>query len=222
VSDVGRVLRGTSAPSVEALSPDAKTVNSYEAGVRVGHSILSASLAGFLSTSELGSTYGDLPELSLIRSPERVYGGEATADVQVAEPLAVGGTITWMEGKRDADEDGSFDTYLPGNRIPPTKITGYVKVTPIEGVQGRLQVLRSGSRDRFEEGERAYGEGPINSYTLVDLSAQVDVGPGTVALGVQNLFDTYYFPVRSQFTNFGGGYTPGRGRNLNLSYTVQW
>lgn len=222
VSDVGRVLRGTSAPSVEALSPDAKTVNSYEAGVRVGHSVLNASLTGFLSTSELGSTYGDLPELSLLRSPERVYGGEATADVQVAEPLAVGGTVTWVEGKRDADEDGSYDAYLPGNRIPPTKITGYVEATPIEGVRGRLQVLHSGSRDRFGEGERAYGEGPIDSYTLVDLSGQVDVGPGTVELGVENLFDAYYFPVRSQFTNYGGGYTPGRGRNLSLSYTVHW
>ncbi|MFB6274317.1 MAG: TonB-dependent receptor [Salinibacter sp.] len=220
VSDVGRVLRGTSAPSVEKLSLEAKTVNSYELGTRVGTSTINASVAGFYSASELGSTYGS--DLEIIRSPERIYGVEASVDVQVADPLKVGGSFTWLEGKRDANGDGSYDTYLPGNRIPPTKITGYVKVTPIDGVSGRLQVFRSGSRDRFKEGDRTYGEGPIESYTLVDLSGQVDVGPGTLALGVQNLFDNYYFPVRSQFTNFGFAYTPGRGRNVSLSYTVKW
>jgi len=220
VSDVGRVLRSTTAPSVEQINPEAKTVNSYELGTRFGSSIVTATAAGFYSTSELGSTYDS--NLEIVRSPERVYGVETTADVMIVEPVTVGGTVTWLEGKRDAGDDGSYDTYLPGNRIPPTKITGYVEVTPVDGIGGRLQVLHSGSRNRFEEGNRGYGEGPIESYTLVDLSGHVDVGPGTLNVGVQNLFDTYYFPVRSQFTNFGFAYTPGRGRTMSLSYRVQW
>lgn len=222
VSDVGRALRGTKAASVEQLSPEAKTVNSYEAGVRLGAGRGTATVTGFLNTSELGSTYGDLPELRLIRSPERIYGTEVTADVRLADPVTVGGTFTWLEGKRDATGDGSYDTYLPGNRIPPAKTTGYVEVTPLEGVSGRLQVLHSGARDRFDDGERAYGEGPIDPYTVFDLSSRIDVGPGALKVGVQNLFDNYYFPVRSQFTNFGGAYTPGRGRTVSLAYSVQW
>lgn len=222
VSDVGRVLRGTQASSVEQLNPDAKTVNSYEMGVRLGTARVNATVTGFVNTSKLGSTYGDLPELDLVRSPERIYGIEATSDLQIAEPLTVGGTFTWLEGKRDADDDGNYDTDLPGNRIPPSKTTGYVEVTPMEGMSSRLQVMRVGSRDPFEDGDRAYGEGPIDGYTLVDLSGRVGVGPGALKVGVQNLFDNYYFPVRSQFGNFGSSYTPGRGRSLSVSYTVQW
>lgn len=220
VSDVGRVLRGTAASSAEQISPEAKTVNSYEIGLRLGTPVVNATATGFYNTSDLGSTYGDLPELKIIRSPERIYGVEATADVQVLEAVTVGGTFTWLEGKRDANDDGSYDTYLPGNRIPPAKMTGHVEVTPVAGWTSRLQVMHVGSRDRFDD--NVYGHGSIDSYTLVDLSSQIDVGPGALQVGVQNLFDTYYFPVRSQFTNLGRAYTPGRGRNASLSYTVRW
>lgn len=222
VSDVGRVLRGTGASSVEQLQPEAKTVNSYEAGVRITTPTVDATATGFYNTSELGSTYGDLPELEIVRSPERIHGVEVTTDVQVVQAVTVGGSFTWLEGKRDANDDGHYETYLPGNRIPPTKSTGYLEVTPIEGWTSRIQILYSGSRDRFEDEERSYGEGPIERYTLIGLSSRIAAGPGVFRIGVENLFDTYYYPVRSQFTNFGFAYTPGRGRTLSLSYAVQW
>jgi len=219
-SDIGRVLRSTGAASVEQVNPEAKTVNSYEVGGQFGTSIVNLSVTGFYNTSELGSSYGDLPELELIRSPERVYGAEVTTDVQLLEPLAVGGTFTWLEGKRDATGDGNDETYLPGERIPPAKTTGYVELNPSQVWSGRVQVMHVGSRDRFDDD--AYGHGSIAAYTLVDLQGRVAVGPGALQVGVKNLFDVYYFPVRSQFGNFDDGYTPGRGRNVSLSYTVTW
>ena len=219
VSEVGRVLRGTTAGSVEALNPEAKTVNSYEMGLRLGTGRVAATASGYYTTSELGSSYGS--DFEIVRSPEHVYGVELTTDVQVADPLALGGTFSWVKGKRDADDNGSYETPLPGNRIPPEKVTGYVEVAPLDGWSTRLQVLYSGERNAFPDSS-SYAQGRVSPYTVVDLSSRVDVGPGSLTIGIENLFDNYYFPVRSQYPALDGSYTPGRGRNVNLSYSVTW
>ena len=219
VSEVGRVLRSTTAESVEALNPEAKTVNSYEAGLRLGTDRVNATATGYYTTSELGSSYGS--DLEIVRSPEHVYGVELTTDVQMADPVGVGGTFSWVKGVRDADDDGSYETPLPGNRIPPEKLTGYVEVTPLDAWTARLQVLYSGTRDAFPN-STAYGQGSVSPYTIVDLSSRIDVGTGALTVGIENLFDNYYFPVRSQYPAFDDSYTPGRGRNISLSYSVTW
>jgi iron complex outermembrane receptor protein len=218
-SEVGRVLRGTTAESVEALNPEAKTVNSYEAGVRLGLPRLDASATGYYTTSELGSSYG--ADFEIVRAPEHVYGVELSADVQVVEPVAVGGTFSWVKGVQDTDDNGSYETPLPGNRIPPEKVTGYVEVAPVDGWTSRLQMLYSGHRDAFPN-STAYGQGRVSPYAVFDLSSRFDVGPGTLSIGIENLFDNYYFPVRSQYPALNGSYTPGRGRNVSLSYSVRW
>jgi len=223
VNDVGRVLRDrTSISSVDQVSPEPQTVNSYETGMRLGNEQARITLTGFYNTSKFGSEFGDLPELNIQRAPEHVYGVESTMDVQVGDPVSVGGTLAWLRGRKDADDDGSFETYLKSTRIPPAKMTGYVEVSPTDRWSSRLQVIHSGSRDRFDSDSDVFGRGPITGYTLVDLSGTVNVGPGALKLGIQNLFDTYYFPVQSQFTNSGSRYTPGRGRNVSLSYKVTW
>lgn len=223
VADVGRALRGTQAESVEALRPEAQTVNNYEMGLRGGTAVLNGSVAGFINTSDLGSTFGDFPELDIIRSPERIRGIEADINAQPTQALHFGGTLTVQEGKRDADDDGEYETYLPGSRIPPTKVTGYVAYTPGPNWQNRIQVLHSGVRDRFDgDAEAAFGQGDIAPYTVVDLSTAYAVGPGTVKLGIENLFDTFYFPTISQWYNLGYGYTAAPGRQVSLSYTVTW
>lgn len=219
VSEVGRVLRSTTAESVEALNPEAKTVNSYEAGLRLGTGRVNATATGYYTTSELGSSYGS--DFEIVRSPEHVYGVELTTDVQIADPVAVGGTFSWVKGVRDADDNGSYETPLPGNRIPPEKLTGYVEVTPLDGWTSRLQMLYSGRRDAFP-GSTAYGQGSVSPYTVFDLSSRVEVGPGALTIGIENLLDNYYFSVRSQYPALPGSYTPARGRNINLSYTATW
>ncbi len=220
VSDVGRLLRSTSAASVSQIQPEAKTVNSYEGGTRFDMSIIDLSVTGFYNTSQLGSRYGAPTDLSLIQAPERVYGAEVTTDVQLLELVEIGGTFTWQEGRRDPNADGIYESYLPGTRISPSKTTGYVKVESGGRWSGYLQVLHVGARDRFDD--ESYGHGRINSYTLVDLSGRVSVGPGDLRIGGKNLLGTYYFPVRSQFSNVNSEYTPGRGRTVSLTYTVTW
>ena len=219
VSEVGRVLRSTAAESVEALNPEAKTVNSYETGVRLGTGRVTATATGYYTTSELGSSYGS--DFQIVRSPEHVYGVELTTDVQVVDPVAVGGTFSWVKGMRDANDNGNYETPLPGNRIPPEKITGYVEATPLDGWTARLQMLYSGSRDAFPN-STAYAQGRVSPYAVFGLSSRFDIGPGALSIGIENLFDNYYFPVRSQYPALNGSYTPGRGRNVNLSYSVTW
>lgn len=234
VADVGRILRsygeGTGeeqSTSVGALRPEPQKVNSYEAGVRLNTAAASATLTGFMNTSELGVTFeGDYPDLRIARSPERIQGVEATLDVRPTERLAFGGTYTYLEGKRDSNEDGSYATFLPGTRIPPMKATGYASYAPVEGWSARLQLLYSGSRDRFEgEDAEAFGQGPVESYTTVDLQTALDLeavglGRGTFRLGVENLFNAFYFPPISQWYNLGSGYAAAPGRQVTLSYAV--
>jgi iron complex outermembrane receptor protein len=180
-------------------------------------------VVGFINTSDLGSTFGDFPTLDIIRSPERIRGIEADLNAQPVQQLRVGGTLTLQEGKRDADDDGDYETYLPGSRIAPTKVTGYVAYTPTPDWQTRLQVLHSGSRDRFDgEAEAAFGQGDVEPYTVFDLTTSYEIGPGTVKLGIENLFDTFYFPNISQWYNLGFGYTAAPGRQVSLSYAVTW
>ena len=218
-SEVGRVLRNTNANSVERLNPEAKTVNSYETGVRLNTDRVSATASGYYTTSDLGSSYGS--DFEIVRSPERIYGVELTADVQIAEPVTAGGSFSWLRGRRDANEDGNYDTPLPGNRIPPEKITGYVEVTPLDGWTSRLQMMYSGHRDAFPNSS-SYAQGKVSPYALFDLSTRVEVGPGALKVGIENLLDNYYFPVRSQYPALNDSYTPGRGRNVSLSYSVTW
>lgn len=225
VADVGRVLRSPPTESgftVDALRPDAQLVDSYELGFRGGTGRFNASITGFLNTSDRGSTLSDFPELSLVRAPERVYGLEATVDAQV-DPFEIGGTATVMQGKTDADDDGNYGTYLPNSRIPPEKVTGYVALAPSDRWSIRAQVLYSGQRDPFEgDAATAFGQSDVESYTIVDLSASIDAGTGVVGIGIENLFDNFYFPAVSQWYGLGSGYTAAPGREVRLSYTVRF
>jgi len=227
VPDVGRVLRSPPPEaedfSVEALRPEAQTVNSFELGLRGDARRLDASLVAFVNTSDLGSTFGDFPELRLQRAPERVFGLEGELDLQVHEAVRVGGTATVIDGERDVDDDGDFGEDLPNSRIPPAKITSYVSVAPGDRWQARVQLLHVGSRDEFDgEAETVFGQGDVNAHTVVDLSASVDAGPGNVSVGVENLFDNFYFPAVSQWWNLGTGFSTAPGRELSLGYTVQF
>ncbi|MGK7369975.1 MAG: TonB-dependent receptor, partial [Candidatus Halalkalibacterium sp. M3_1C_030] len=218
VSDVGRELRGTTASSVEQLNPEAQKVNNYETGIRASGNFWAATVSGYINTSDLGTTFSGGNDFSIVRSPEIVRGFETTLDLQVRRDLEVGGTLSLVEGKRDSDDDGNYDTFLTGDRIPPTKVTGYLSYEPLNGLNTRLDIMYSGNRNKFP-GSTSFAQGEVNSYTVVDLSAGYKVGPGTLSLGIENLLNKQYFPTISQWYNLGGvGYSAGRGRIVSLGY----
>jgi iron complex outermembrane receptor protein len=219
LADVGRVLRSAPAGlSLVQLRPEPQKVNNYEIGVRGDWQDIKASLAGFYNTSELGSTFDQ--DLTILRAPERIYGIEATLDYQPTETWLIGGSLSWVEGEIDLRNNGNYSP-LDGFRISPLKLTAYVENQTLPGWSNRLQLLYSGSRDRFGN-STAFGQIPVDSYVLIDYISSINLGTGTLQIGIQNLFNSQYFPVVSQLQSGETAYAAGRGRTASILYKFTW
>lgn len=223
LADIGRLLRGVPEGFVLGSNGfEAQTVDQYEVGGRVFWGALQASVSGFYNESDLGSTFNQ--ELEIVRAPERVYGAEATLEAAPTDRLKLGGTFTWTEGDFYAESE---DRYVPldGYRIQPQKLTAFVEHRTLPGWTNRLQLLRSGSRDRlFDVDPDAYGGAAVEAYTVVDALSRIEVGPGTLNVGIENLLNEQYFPVVSQLeAQYGNFYrSAARGATLSLGYSVRY
>ena len=227
VPDFGRILRQPPAnfvgieSSLEVTQP--QKVNNYEIGIRGGWRSVQTSLAAFYNTSDLGVSFqpvGNTGRLELIRAPERIYGLEGTVDWQPGRTWSIGGTASYIEG--EYKDDKSYIA-IDSNRIPPIKLTAYVQNETLPGWNNRLQFLYSGNRDRaFKDGSDG---GRINSYLTVDYISDVKIGSGLLQVKVENLLNTQYFPVISQYSaGFGSDSAnyAGRGLTLSVNYRLNW
>lgn len=222
IPDIGLVLRGASAGSSVATLPfEAQKVNNYEVGLRGQWDAVQPSLAAYYATSELGISSGGFNQ-PVVRAPERTWGFEASLDARVGERLGAGAAVTWMEGKTDPNLDGVY-TYLNTFRIQPLKVTGYIGHQTLDRWHNRLQVFYSGERNRFP-GSRLFGEFPVRSYTTIDFLSRIDLGPGALRIGVENLLNNQYFVRDSQLfrTGTNSSYTAARGAALNIAYSFRW
>jgi len=194
-------------------------VNNYEIGFRGNWSTLQMSLAGYLSTSELGASFVQNPDglLEVTRSPEEIYGIEATIDFQPSGNWELGGTFTWQEG-----ENTETDEALSSRRIPPVKLTAYVENQTTSQWRNRLQLVYAGDRDRaFEDDiDRVAVEG----YLSVDYISQITFGAGELQIGVENLLNADYFPIGGQLIApfVESSLNQARGRVINVQYQLEW
>ncbi|HEY9846776.1 MAG TPA: TonB-dependent receptor, partial [Candidatus Caenarcaniphilales bacterium] len=221
VADGGLILRDAPAGlSVTNLNPEAQRVNNYEVGVRGEWDTVQASLAGFYNQSNLGTTF-DRASLAVVRAPERVYGLEATVDVQPIQRWRLGSTASFVEGENDVNRDGTYQA-LNGFRIPPVKLTTYVENETLPGWQNRLQLLYSGNRDRaFNDAIDFRG---VESFLTLDLISSLKLGDGTLRLGIQNLLNNQYFSPASQLLRLrtNDSFTAALGRTFSLQYSLQF
>lgn len=220
VADIGRVLR--SAPrgfSVAQLRPEPQKVNNFELGLRTNWTRLQTSLALFYNRSNLGATFA--PDFTIVRAPEKIYGAEAVVDVQPTDRLRFGGTGTWLEGKQDLNRNGRY-TYLPGDRIPPLKLTAYFEHDLVpERWTNRLQLLYSGERKRF--GNSAdFGRGPVEDFATLDLLSSIRLARGVLRIGIENLLNRLYFLPISQWQGVDSRRAAARGATLNVGYTLHF
>jgi iron complex outermembrane recepter protein len=220
VGDLGRALRTTTAPSIEAFGFEAQIIDSYEVGVRYSGDVVRASLAGFLSKSEFGSTF-NANDLTLVRAPEEVWGLEATLDVQASDAVVFGGNFSWVDGNRENVTTGAISP-LDTSRIGPTKLVIYSDYDFAEGWGARLQVTSSGRQNRFPGNPRVFGQADIEAYTLVDLSITGEVGPGELTLAVNNLLNEYYFTPDAYRFATPDQFTPGQGATARISYRIEY
>ncbi|MBE9075838.1 TonB-dependent receptor [Romeria aff. gracilis LEGE 07310] len=219
VPDFGRILQFPPFTSVENdlgfTAP--QVVNNYELGVRGDWQAVQFSLAGFFNQSDLGVNFALDADgrTEVIRAPERIYGVEATVDWQPSEIWQLGGLISWFEGDIDPDDDGDFEP-LNSFTISPLKITAYVENETLPGWRNRFQALFVGGRDR----------GPLvetDSYFVLDYISSIDIGPGSLQIGIQNLLDTEYFPFLYQVRSRGGrteNALAAPGRAISIGYRV--
>lgn len=151
---------------------------------------------------------------------ERVYGIETAVDYQPSDRTTLGGSLTLLCGEIDTGDDGDYAP-LDGFRIPPLKIVAYVENETLPGWRNRLQALFSGSRDVFSD-STAFGRRPVESYFTLDYISSIQLGVGTVQLGIENLFDHQYFPIVSQLQSNDSAYSAARGRTLSIKYSIDW
>lgn len=217
VADVGRVLRSFGGSSVRDARPEAQEVDNYELGWRFAGGVWASTVAVFYSTSDLGASFD--ANLNTVRRPEEIYGIEASLDGRLGTGLSLGGTFAWLEGKADSNDDGSYDRYLPGDRIPPLKATLYLEHRDGRWTN-RFQALTVGSRDRFDS--TGFGQGDVHSYTVVDFSTRLALARGDLQLGLQNLLNRRYFSSTAQWYNLDDSYVLAPGASAVLSYTLRW
>ncbi|PZD72653.1 Ferric aerobactin receptor [Acaryochloris thomasi RCC1774] len=220
---LGLVAEGSTLEDNAQLEP--QKVNNYELGVRGNFDDLTLSLAGFLSTSSLGSTIqvDQTGITSQVRAPQRNYGVEFTADWQPVDRWRLGTILSWNEGENNPEDDGD-DSFVPLSSIDiqPFKATVYVENETLPGWRTRLQAVFVGGRDRaFDAGVDQF---QVTGYTVVDLFSTVKLGPGKLQFGIKNLLDNQFLPVSSQertgiqeIRRF-----PGEGRTYSIRYSFEF
>lgn len=229
IADLGRTLRSATANTVQNISSEAVITDNYEAGFNSNLGKLQFSAAGYLSKSELGSSYEEVDGVfQIARQPEQVYGFEVEANYRLAPGLALGGSFSWIEGKFDSNDNGNVsdeeDAYINSDRIPPHKLILYTTYQSGRW-NARLQGVFTGSRDHFdpsESGTYAYGQGPVDNINLVFLNAGYDLSSNVhLSLGIENLLNADYYTQSAQWQGRDTEYTKGNGirYKMGLSYS---
>ncbi|WP_282607866.1 TonB-dependent receptor [Pelagibius sp. Alg239-R121] len=195
------------------IAPEAQLVDNYEVGMRGEWERVRGSLSAYISESDLGTTF-DVSTNQVSQQKERVYGLEAIAEADITEQLVFGGVFSWSEGKRDTDDDGDLDSYLPNNRIgPPLRLTGYVNYETDFDLNLRLEGVYTGSRDRNDGVQQV----KIDNALTFNLAADYPLLDGTLSLGVENILDVEYEnPTASASRNRP---VNGFGRVVSMRYS---
>lgn len=231
VSDIGLVLRSARVDDIAKINTEAVIINNYEAGFVSKIKNLRFEATGYISKSSLGanSVYNN-GVFEVVRTPERIYGFELAADMQVTKNLEAGLSYTYVEGKVDANNDGKYnggeDDYLPGQRIAPPKLAGHIDYAVLPGkLNVLLQYTGIMKRNRFDQnstGSYDPYKAPVKAYNLFSTSVGYNISESTsLNLGVENLLNEDYFTARSQWGAFNDSYTTGKGASCRLTLNVK-
>jgi iron complex outermembrane receptor protein len=231
VSDIGLVLRSARVNDIAKINTEAVIIDNYEAGFVSKYKKLRLEATGYVSKSSLGAnSVFQNGIFVVVRTPERIWGYELAADMQVLKNLQAGLTYTYVEGKLDADNDGKYDggkdEYLPGQRIAPPKLTGYLDYAVVPGkLNVLLQYTGIMDRDRFarnSSGSYDPYKAPVNGYNIFNSSIGYNFNESTsLNLGIENMLNEDYFTARSQYGAFNDSYTKGKGAAYRLTLNVK-
>jgi iron complex outermembrane receptor protein len=232
--DVGRTLRTTTDPNpLVNIKPVPVEIDNYELGARLTVREVTATVAGFYNTSDLGELFEPDPdsppgviEFIVTRQAQDFWGVEATiSGPMFADRGRWGGSYTWIDGEQDTDDDGDPDGPIENTAIPPIKITAFGDYMISDDWTVRLQLLYSGDRNAFPEiAATSRGDhGRVESFWTVDASTTFRWGPGDVLIAVTNLFNKDYFPTSSvRSGNRPERYTTAPGAVARIGYSIRF
>ena len=227
--DVQRMLRDMPAGfSVNNQSIDPIKVNSYELGWRTqSQEGLNAGLSAFYNDSDKSIKFGR-PNytIDVIDTDERVYGLEGHISYALQPSWKVGGTLAYTRGqfKNTAGDWQELDAI----RIAPLKGTAYSEWQFDNDMNLRVQALAIGGTDQAKKDAERYGSSvpaEIKGFASMDVIASAKAGPGTLGLGIYNLWNTDYKSVYSQSVETVYGplsSLAAQGRTYGLSYSWKY
>lgn len=228
VGSIDSALTVTPGTSIALTRLQPQRVNNYELGLRGNWSKVQGSLSGYISKSSLGLNFDQFTN-SLQRSPQTIYGVEATLDVQPYEGWKIGGTYTFVEGDQTIAFNPDVRAPINGFNIQPQKITAYLEhlTMPEWQWRNRIQVLYSGSRTRsltaFNSGLDPTGDPfSMTEYFLVDLISTVIAGPGTLRFGIENLLNQKYVAAFNQIPFSNSFHYAARGATATIGYSMTY
>lgn len=232
--DLGRTLRSPNAENVKDINLGAVKTKNYEFGFLSKFKHIRFEAVGYYSTSNFGHglTFDDdTNRFEQSKNPQKIYGAEVSADFKfLNDHLQFGASYSYVEGLKHTPDDPNNLTYIGGDVISPPKTTAYVTIKASKKISTTLRLLQVGNRERFNTTERNgsftynYREVPVNGYALVNFSGTYQANEKlSIALGVNNLFNKYYLPARSQWASpLRGLINVGEGINGKLGVTYNF
>lgn len=216
--NIGIPLRNISVQgqSVDGITDlQAVVFRNKEVGVNWRGRLGSAGLSYYRSYSPLGSTFAVDPvtlDFILQRRPVRIEGVEATAEFRPSDQWRFNAVYSHLKGftTRANNVVDPVDVELGIVNISPDKLnlTATWLPTPDASISFGMDKLMDRETN---QGERTTGR------VLFDLTAKYRAkGVGEFSLGVENLFNKYYFLAFSQI-DFFQNYFAGRGRVVSLN-----
>lgn len=197
--------------SYEALGIEAQIVDTHEIGARHRSGAFSIEASGFYATSDDGTVFfSDSNNIS--QQQEKTWGGELIADYQVNPDLNIGLAASFTEGRFDEDDDGSYDAWLPNNRISaPVKVTLYTDYVFANGLRVAGELVYTGKRDNK-------GYAVVEDTTTVNARLAKQIGQSEFSFAIDNLFDTDQLnPTATSVRNIP---TASEGRRVLAGYSI--
>ncbi|WP_103867212.1 TonB-dependent receptor [Aquimarina sp. I32.4] len=235
VGELGRILRTTEDSNIITNNiEDAKAVitNNFELGLE-GNITDNIRYKGnyFISHSKLGTTYTEKSNgfFELARLPEKIYGFEFELGFSVNQKLDVDLSLATIEGKVDNNNNKDFndaeDSYISGLRISPTIFRSSINYKVTSKWELNIASIISGKRDRFSENENgrySFGQAPVESTFVTNIFTSYKLTKNTSLLvGIENLFNSDYYPIYSQHSGRAADYIKGDGINGKISLNIK-
>lgn len=212
IADLGSVLRSATVDNINKIQLEPAVTNNYEFGFISNLHRVRLEAVGYFSTSNLGTSLvlnNETNNFVPSTKPQKIFGGEFSLDYQaIIDQLFIGTSYSYVEGVKYDDKAKTSLSFLGGDVISAPKWTAYATWKASDKISTTVRMVNLGDRDRFDpflnaknELEYSHTQVPVKGYTTVNLSVSYQINSRiNTSLGINNLFNEYYLPARSQWS----------------------